>query len=129
MELKIRIGDIDSHGALRAYLRRRIGFAFGRFSASIRRVTVRVTEGKVVRGRVDTECRIAVQLIRTGRIVRIERAPDLHAAIDRSVEGLQRTIARRMGGTVASGETEAKRGEDRTAVSLRDWRRNLGRDP
>lgn len=97
VELEIRISDIDSGGALRAYVRRRIGFALGRFSLSIRDVTVRVTEVKAARGHVATECRIAVRLIRTGRIVLIERAPDLHAAIDRGVERLQRRVARRTG--------------------------------
>ena len=96
MELEIRIRDIDSHGALRAYVRRRIGFALGRFSLSIRHVTVRVTEGKAARGRVDTECRIAVRLIHSAPIVLVERGPDLHAAIDRGVERLQRTMARRI---------------------------------
>lgn len=98
MELEIRIRDIDSDGALRAYVRRRVGFAVGRFSLSIRRATVRVTEGKAVHGRADTECRIAVRLIRAAPIVLIERGPDLHAAIDRCVERLQRTMARRISG-------------------------------
>lgn len=98
MELEIRIGNIDSHIALQAYVRRRMGFALGRFSASIRRVTVRVTEVDAVRGDVDTECRIALRFFRAGRIVLIERAPDLHAAIDRGIERLQRTVARRMDG-------------------------------
>ena len=96
MELEIRISNIDSHGALQTYVRRRIGFALGRFSASIRRVTVRVTEVTASRGGVDTQCRIAVRLFRTGHIAVIERAPDLHAAIDRAIERLQRTVARRM---------------------------------
>lgn len=98
MELEIRIGNIDFHSALQAYVRRRIGFALGRFSASIRRVTVRVAEVDSVRGGVDTECRIALRLFRAGSIGVIERAPDLYAAIDRGIERLQRTVARRMGG-------------------------------
>jgi ribosome-associated translation inhibitor RaiA len=96
MELEIRIRDIDSDAALRTYLRRRIGFALGRFSPSIRRVSVRVREVKASRGGVCRECRIAVGLGRRGRIVLIERAPDLHAAIDRGVDRLGRAIARRM---------------------------------
>ena len=79
-------------------MRRRIGFALGRFSASIRRGTVRVTEMNALRGGVDTECRITVRLFRQGRIAVIERAPDLHATIDRSIERLQRAVARRRGG-------------------------------
>ena len=98
MELEIRISNVDSHGALQAYVRRRIGFAHGRFSASIRRITVRVTEVNAVRGGVDTQCRIAVRLFRTGHVAVIERAPDLHAAIDRAIERLQRTVARRIDG-------------------------------
>ena len=98
MELAIRIGNIDSRSAPQAYVRRRIGFALGRFSTSIRRVTIRITEVDAVRGGVDTECRIAVRLFRAGPIVVIERAPDLHAAIDCGIERLQRTVARRMDG-------------------------------
>jgi putative sigma-54 modulation protein len=98
VELEIRIASIDSQSALETYVRRRIRFALGRFSASIRRVTARVTEVDAVRGGVDADCRIALRLFRAGRIVLIERAPDLHAAIDRGIERLQRTVARRMYG-------------------------------
>ena len=98
VKLEVRISDIDSHGAVRAYVRRRIGFALDRFSLSIHRVTVRVSEGKAVHGRVDTGCRLAVRLIRAAPIVLVERGPDLHAAIDRGVERLQRTMARRISG-------------------------------
>jgi len=98
VELEIRIGDIDSDEALRAYLRRHIRFALGRFSRSIRRVTVRVTEGRVAGGRVEMECRIAVRLISEGRVDLIERAPTLQAALDGGIERLRRTMMRRIGG-------------------------------
>ena len=94
MELEIRIGDIDADEALRRYVRRRVGFALGRFSLSLRRVTVRVSAVSAIRGGVDAECRIGVRLIRSGSIVLMERGPDVYAVIDRSIERLGRGLAR-----------------------------------
>ena len=94
MELEIRIGDIDADDALRKYVRRRIGFALGRFSLSLRRVTVRVSAVSAIGGGVDVECRIGVRLIRSGSIVLMERGPDVYAVIDRSIERLGRGLAR-----------------------------------
>src|SRR5438094_7129754 len=94
VELEIRIGDINADDALRRYVRRRIGFALGRFSPSLRRVTVRVSAVSAIRGGVDAECRIGVRLIRSGSIVLMERGPDVYAVIDRSIERLGRGLAR-----------------------------------
>ena len=96
MRFDIQIGESDPEHALRTYVRRRVGFAIGRFSLSIRRVTVRVTWVNATRGGVDLECRITAELSRRSPIVLIERAPDIHAAIDRSVERLGRRLARRV---------------------------------
>jgi ribosomal subunit interface protein len=94
VELDILMVDVDHVDALRAYLERRIRFALARFSRSIRRVRLRVSHG--IRGGVGTEIRITIGLLSSERIVLIERAPDLHAAIDRVVDRLARTITRRM---------------------------------
>jgi ribosome-associated translation inhibitor RaiA len=94
VELDIRIGDIDADDALRRYVRRRIGFALGRFSPSLRRVTTRVSAVSAIRGGVDAECRTGVRLIRSGSIVLMERGPDVYAMIDRNIERLGRGLAR-----------------------------------
>ena len=94
LELEIRMVEIDLVNALRVYLRRRIRFALGRFSPSVRRVTVRVAGGAPED--VGTEVQITVALVSGGRIVLRERAADLHAAIDAAVNRLGRTITRRM---------------------------------
>jgi ribosome-associated translation inhibitor RaiA len=94
VELDILMVEVDHVDAFRAYLERRIRFALGRFSRSIRRVRLRVSHG--VRGGVSTEVRITIGLLPSGRIVLIERASDLHAAIDRVVDRSARTIARRL---------------------------------
>jgi putative sigma-54 modulation protein len=94
VELEIRIGDIDADDALRRYVRRRIDFALGRFSPSLRRVTVRVSAVSAIRAGGDAECRIGVRLIRSGSIVLMEKGPDVYAVIDRSMERLSRGLAR-----------------------------------
>lgn len=93
MECEIRVVDVDPMDAFRAYLERRIRFALGRFSRSIRRVTVRVASTAETCG---SEITIAISLIPKGRVVIVERADDLHAAIDRGVEVVGRTTARRL---------------------------------
>ena len=90
MRLEIRIRNIKCDDALRAYIRRRIGFALGRLSLSIRRVTISVNAGDGVRGGLGSECRLTMRLIRTGSVVLIERAPDvdsLHSGGRDSREG------------------------------------------
>lgn len=57
-------------------------------------MTARVVNGTP--GGVGTEVRITIGLLPAGRIVLIEQAPDLHAAIDCGVDRLARTVARRM---------------------------------
>ena len=94
MEVEIRMVDIDHVDALRAYLRRRVRFALGRFSRSVRRVTVRVASGTAED--VGAQVQITVTLLSGQRILLIERAADLHAAIDAAVDRLARTITRRM---------------------------------
>jgi ribosome-associated translation inhibitor RaiA len=94
VELEIRIGDIDADGALRRYVRRRVGFALGRFSLSIRRVTVGLRAVSGIREDVDAECRIGMRLIGSASIVLMERGPDVYAVIDRSIERLGRGLAR-----------------------------------
>ena len=79
--------------ALRTYLRRRVRFALGRFSRSVRRVTVRVANGTPED--VGTEVQMTVAVLWGETIVLRERSSDLHAAID-AVNRLARTITRRM---------------------------------
>ena len=94
LELEIRMVDIDRVNALRAYLRRRVRFALGRFSPSVRRVTVRMANETAED--LGTEVQITVALFSGGRIVLRERAADLHGAIDAAVNRLARTITRRI---------------------------------
>ena len=111
MELDILMADVDHVDAMRAYLERRIRFALGRFSRSIRRVRLRVSHG--IRGGVGTEVRITIGLLPSGRIVLIEGAPDLHAAFDRAVDRLARRIARRMERSRSTGLERIMPGERR----------------
>lgn len=93
MEFDIRIVDIDPMDAFRAYLERRIRLALGRFSRSIRRVTVQVAAAA---GDRDAKVTITVNFISKDRVVLVARAGDVHGAIDRAVEVVGRTIARRL---------------------------------
>ncbi len=93
MKFEIRIVDVDPMDAFRAYLERRVRFALGRCSRSIRRVAVRVA-ATAEDG--DSEVAITVSLIPKGRVVIAERAGDVHRAIDRAVEAVGRAMARRL---------------------------------
>ena len=93
VEVETRIVNVDPMDAFRAYLERRTRFALGRFSTSIRRVTVRVAANAED---CHSEVTITINLIPKGRLVIVERAGDLHRAIDRGVEAVGRTIARRL---------------------------------
>jgi ribosome-associated translation inhibitor RaiA len=93
VEFETRIVDVDAMDAFRAYFERRIRFALGRFSRSIRRVTVRVAATPEDR---YSEVAITISLIPKGRVVIIERAGDVHRAIDRGVEAVGRAMAWRM---------------------------------
>ena len=93
MKCEIRIVDVDPMAAFRAYLERRMRFALGRFSRSIRRVTVRVAA--TAEGR-DSELAITINLIPKGRVVVVEQAGDVHRAIDRGVDAVGRAMARRL---------------------------------
>lgn len=93
MEFEIRIVDVDPMDAFRAYLERRVRLALGRLSRSIRRVTVRVAAAADDR---DSEVTITVNFISKGRVVLVAGAGDVHRAIDRAVEVVGRTMARRL---------------------------------
>ena len=88
-----------------------------------RRVRLRVSHG--IRGGVGTEVRITIGLLSSGRIVLIERAPDLHAAIDRVVDRLARTIVRRMDRSRSTRLERIMPGKD---ADDRTWR-GSGCDP
>ena len=119
MRLEIRIRNIKCDDALRAYIRRRIGFALGRLSLSIRRVRISVNAGEGMRGDLGSECRITVRLIRAGSVVLVERAPDAYAAIDRTIERLGRGLSRhvdlrrRSDSDSRVGSRAQRNGEDR----------------
>ena len=80
--------------ALRAYTRRRLLYATGRFDDRMEDLSVRFVDVNGPRGGADKVCQLEVHL-RWGERLRIEDADgDLYLAIDRAAHRLGRAVAR-----------------------------------
>ena len=88
----IRVGD-----ELRAYVARRLAFAFGRFGPLLRHVAVRLTDLNGPRGGVDKACALAVTL-EPANVVRVtQRNRSVQSAVDVAVERAAVAVARELG--------------------------------
>jgi CBS domain-containing protein len=93
----IRAEGVKLSPADRAYLRRRLGMKFGKFSLSIERVTVRVRDVNGPRGGVDKVCRIKVVLPGLPSVVYESRGASHRVAINRALDGAERAVRRALG--------------------------------
>ena len=78
----------------RDYIRRKLGTRLGKFSSSIKRVSVRVEDVNGPRGGVDQLCRIKVVLRGLPSVVFESRDSALNAAVDGALAGVERTVRR-----------------------------------
>ena len=82
-----------------SYVRRKLGIKLGKFTSSIERVSVRVSDVNGPRGGVDQRCRVKVVLSGLPSVVVERRHADAEAAIDSALrateESLRRVVRRR----------------------------------
>ena len=97
MEIEIRGRDFPFTEALADHARRRLAFAFSRFSASVRRVVLRLEDLNGPRGGEDMMCRIVLQLSQGGTVMTEDRGADAYAVITRAADRSGRRLARLLG--------------------------------
>jgi len=96
MRVELRVRDTDLADALRTYIERRLGFALGHFGDQVGRVRVKVSGLNGSRGGTKRSCRISADFKPLGRVAVQETDLDLHAAIDRAVGRLARSLSQRL---------------------------------
>jgi ribosome-associated translation inhibitor RaiA len=90
----IRAAEHDLGSDDRAYIRRKLGRALGKFAAEIVRVSVRTEDLNGPRGGVDRVCRIKVVLYGLPSVVFEKRDAALNAAVDGALAGVERAVRR-----------------------------------
>ncbi len=95
MEVDVRIQDNDLKTAVRNYALRRIHFTLGRFTSTVARVVVRISDVNGARG-IDKSCRVGVDVLPSGRVVVEQIDADLFTAIDRACERVGQALRRRI---------------------------------
>lgn len=95
MQIQIRTRNVEVTEHLRAYVKRRLGFALGRFGDRIAQIVVRVSDANgPSRGGVDKRCQVDVGL-RSSATVRVEDTDaDWFTSIDRAADRASRSVAR-----------------------------------
>ena len=96
MRVELRVRDTDLADALRTYIERRLGFALGYFGDEVGRVRVKVSGLNGSRGGTKKSCRISADFNPLGRVAVQETDLDLHAAIDRAVGRVARSLGQRL---------------------------------
>lgn len=103
---------------LEEYVERAVGFALGRFSSRISKITVTLEDQNGPRGGADKICRLQIWLSQVGRgqkntsVVIEEISPNIREAVSLAAERASRTVARALdrhraefkGAVSASGE-------------------------
>ena len=85
---------VDLEG--RAYIRRKLRSRLAKFGASVERVSVRMEDLNGPRGGVDQVCRIKVVMTGLPSVVFEKRGASLEAAVDSALDGVERTVRRRL---------------------------------
>lgn len=92
MHIAVHMNNADLAQALQLYVERRLRFVLSRFGGRVGQVTVRIEAD----GKTDVRCRIATQILPFGSVTAEERAPDLLAAIDRTIRKVGRLFGREL---------------------------------
>ncbi len=113
MRVEVRSRGIEGGRELTDYVRRRLGFALGRFGDSIRRVHVRIEDVNGPRGGLDKRCMVTA----TGNGFD-ERAVEVHdvdvrGAVNQAASAMGRAISRALDRShvAGSGTGVARSGE------------------
>lgn len=92
VEIRSRTATLDAE--MREYIRRRVGFVFGRYAGKIRSVHVRIEDENGPRGGVDLHCRVTVRGDGMGELHVEDQDQDLRTLVDRTVQRAGRSVAR-----------------------------------
>jgi putative sigma-54 modulation protein len=94
MNFSIRGRHIELTAALLAHVERRLRFTLSRFGQKIRQVAVQLWDLNGPPGGLDRRCRVTVTLSPSGKVMVEARDADLHVAIDRAADRLERSVTR-----------------------------------
>jgi ribosome-associated translation inhibitor RaiA len=92
----IRVIGADISERDRDYIRRTLGEKLAKAAPSIERVSVRLADENGPRGGVDQVCRIKVVMTGLPSVVFEKRGASLEAAVDSALDGVERTVRRRL---------------------------------
>lgn len=95
MQTRIRTQGLPLTEELRSRAERRIQFALGRFSTSIRSVSTLLADQNGPRGGIDKRCSLIVRG-RGWQVVVHDDDADAGAALDRAAERAARSVARKL---------------------------------
>jgi ribosome-associated translation inhibitor RaiA len=93
----IRVSGLELGEADRTLIRKKLGTKLGKFTTSIERVTVRVTDANGPRGGVDHVCNVKVVLSGLPSVVVERRDASPHAAIDLALRAAEQAVQRSLG--------------------------------
>jgi putative sigma-54 modulation protein len=96
MKVGIRARHIELTEALLAHVERRLRFALSRFGQKIRLAAAQLAAINEPRGGVDKQCRVTVTLSPSGKVMAEATDADLHTAIDRAADRLERSVTREL---------------------------------
>ncbi len=96
MRIGIRGRHIELTEALLAHVERRLRFALSRFGQKIRLAAAQLADINGPRGGVDKQCKVTVTLSPSGKVMVEATDADLHTAIDRAADRLERSVTREL---------------------------------
>lgn len=96
MRIEFRNLIPDLEPAVEPFAERRMGFALGRFSNRIRRVTIRLKDLNSTRGGLDKNCQVSVSLIPRGTLLVEDTDANVYVAVARAAERIARKVAREL---------------------------------
>jgi len=96
MKLGIQGRHIALTATLLAHVERRLRFALSRFGEKIRLAAAQLADINGPRGGVDKQCKVTVTLSPSGKVMAEATDADLHRAIDRAADRLERSVTREL---------------------------------
>jgi putative sigma-54 modulation protein len=92
MHISIHVNAPDANKALNSYIDRRLRYALGRYGSRVGSITVNIG-GK---GPMQVRCRLAAEVLPSGRVAVEEKDADLFTAIDRATGRIGRLFGREL---------------------------------
>jgi putative sigma-54 modulation protein len=96
MKFGIRGRHMELTEALLAHVESRLRLAMSRFGQKIRQAAVQLKNLNGPHGRFDKQCKVTVTLFPSGKVIVKAVDADLHTAIDRAADRLERSVMRKL---------------------------------